>query len=500
MKFSFCTVDPLLAPTDLLVLGVFEQTLGETPLYDALDRALEGHLAQIVDQASFTAKQDQSLLVHSLGRLPAGRILLLGLGKREEFQVSDIRRYAATAAQSAVKCGAITVTLLPPPLDSLALDRVVQFLAEGSILGRYRFDRYRSEEVAPPDRLQSISVVASSERTDSLHLALSRGEIIAGAICRARDLVNEPACVLTPSALADAAQSLAKDGTLECRVLGPKECQKQRMGLFLAVARGSSEEPRFIHLTYRPRGKDTARRRIVLVGKGITFDSGGLSLKPTASMLQMKTDMAGAAALLGVAGAAPSLGLTSELHFLIPAAENMPSGSAYKVGDIVTGLAGKSVEIVNTDAEGRLALADALAYGAKLSPDEMIDIATLTGACSIALGPHVAGVMGNDLALVERFLAAARRAGEEAWPLPLPSRLRESLKSPVADLKNAGDRFGGALTAGLFLGEFVGQVHWLHLDIAGPAAAEEDHGHIRKGGTGFGVASLVEYLQSRDEI
>jgi leucyl aminopeptidase len=362
------------------------------------------------------------------------------------------------------------------------------------LLGSYRFEKYRSKDATTPDKLAQVKILVPEEP-----LALARGEIVARAVAMARDLVNEPASKLTPRALAEAAEALAQEKGLDCKVLGPKECERQRMRLLLAVAQGSVEEPRFVHLTYRPKGKERAKRKVVIVGKAITFDSGGLSLKPAASMLDMKTDMAGAAAALGVAQALPSLGLKSEVHVLIPAAENMPSGSACKIGDIVTGLGGKTVEIVNTDAEGRLTLADALSYAIKLAPDEVIDLATLTAACVVALGPHIAGVMGNDRSFVEHFLAAARRAGEEMWPLPLPERLKEQLKSPVADLKNSGERWGGALLGGLFLREFVGKVPWVHVDLAGPASAEKDAGHIRKGGTGFGVSAVLEYLLSRDD-
>jgi len=273
------------------------------------------------------------------------------------------------------------------------------------------------------------------------------------------------------------------------------------MSLFVAVGRGSDEESRFIHLVFRPRGKGAQpRRRYVLVGKGVTFDSGGLSLKPTEGMLEMKSDMAGAAAVLATISALPSLGFQAEVHGLIAAAENMVSGRSYKLGDVYVGLGGKSVEITNTDAEGRLTLADALAYGVKLEPDEVFDIATLTGACMIALGPRMAGVMGNDQAMIERVLSAARRVGEPVWHLPLPDELKEQLKSEVADMKNVGERWGGALTAGLFLKEFVGSTPWVHLDIAGPATADKARDHIRPGGTGFGVATLLAYLCSREGL
>jgi leucyl aminopeptidase len=286
------------------------------------------------------------------------------------------------------------------------------------------------------------------------------------------------------------------------------------MGLLLGVARGSSEEPRFIHVVYRPEGypagdqaspthapagDDGGRppprpRRVALVGKGVTFDSGGLSLKTTPQMLDMKADMAGAAAVLAAVGALADLRASCEVHAIAACVENMPSGHASRIGDVLRSLSGKTVEISNTDAEGRLLLGDALTYAARQEVDEIVDLATLTSACVVALGKETAGLMGSDPAAVERFAAAARMAGEDVWPLPLPQRLRETLKSEVADLKNTGDRFGGALVAGLFLREFVGATSWLHLDIAGPAVAEKAWGHLAQGGTGFGVATLIEYL------
>lgn len=498
MKISICT-DPLdILATDLLALGAFEDQWGDHVLLQQLDRTLKGEVTKIANSEGFKAKQDQRLLIHSLGQIQASRILLLGLGKREDFEIPDTRRYAARAVQQAAKAGARQLTLSLPPVDPTAQERSVQMLTEGLLLGSYRFDKYKTRELSE-GRVEAARVVVSTDRSDPLTLAVSRGQIIAEATIAARDLVNEPACFLTPTQLAEYAAALARDCGLECKLLGPKECEKQKMGLFLAVSRGSCEEPRFVHLTYRPRGKERPKRRFVLVGKAVTFDSGGLSLKPSASMLDMKTDMAGAAALLGVARALGPLGVQSEVHLILPATENMISGSAFKLGDVFSGMTGRSVEIVNTDAEGRLTLADALAYGSKLSPDEMIDVATLTGACVVALGPHIAGVMGTDRALVERFMAAARRVGEEVWPLPLPERLSDQLKSPVADLKNSGDRWGGALVGGLFLKEFVGKSPWIHIDIAGPASADKEWGHVPKGATGFGVASLLEYLTGRDD-
>jgi leucyl aminopeptidase len=265
------------------------------------------------------------------------------------------------------------------------------------------------------------------------------------------------------------------------------------MGLYLAVAQGSVEEPRFIHLTWRPAG---AKKRVVLVGKGVTFDSGGLSLKTNDGMLDMKVDMSGAAAVISAMGAIARQQLPVEVHALAACTENMPSGTAYKLGDILRSMSGTTVEINNTDAEGRLTLADALTFGLGLQPDAILDFATLTGACIVALGPHTAGVMSNNETLQQQWLSSAKAAGEDMWPLPLPGRLIDQLKSELADLKNTGERWGGALTAGLFLKEFVGETPWVHVDIAGPASVDKELGHVAKGGTGFAVATIVEFVRS----
>lgn len=504
MKFLVQSDDLLSASIDMIALPFFQDQVSACPQLPELDRRLDGLVSTLIDEENFRAKPDQRLMITIQGALPSRRLLLVGLGKREDFHTVDCRVFAAHAVREAQARGCQSLGLSLPVFDASAQDRAVQSTVEGVLLSRYRFDRYRSREDHDRDRLEKVVIVLQPERAagdaSKLHgLAVARAEVIAESVNFARDLTNEPPSVLTPARLSDLASELAAQNDFSCKVFGPRECSKQKMMLLLAVSRGSTEEPRFIHLTYHPKGKEKPRRRLVLLGKGVTFDAGGLSLKSTENMVDMKSDMAGAAVVLAAARALPALGIKSEVHILIPAAENMPSGNALKIGDIVTGHGGRSVEIVNTDAEGRLLLADALAYGSRLAPDEMLDFATLTGACVVALGPHHAGVMGNDRALVERFLASCRRAGEEAWPLPLPARLKEQLKSPVADLKNSGDRWGGALTAGLFLQEFVGKSLWLHVDIAGPSMADKEWAYLPKGGTGFGVMSLLDYLRSRDE-
>ena len=499
MKISFNNRSLVELGCDLLAVAAFEGKTGTVEAFNTLDKSLDGLLSSMATEEGFGAKEGEKLLLHTHGRLASSRILVVGLGKREDFDIAESRRYGAAVAETAGACKAQKLAATLPPVDSAAQTRAAQFFVEGLLLANYRFDRYMSEESRKPVPLNTIELWVEDEesRKAPSPICLARAQLIAEATSLARDLINEPAGSLTPVRLSQIAQDMAKEKGLECKILGPKECEKLGMNLFLAVSQGSVHEPRLIHLTYRPKGKDKPKKSYVWVGKGVTFDSGGLSLKPSASMLDMKGDMSGAAVVLGAISALSSLGVQAEVHAIIAATENMISGSAYKLGDVITGMNGKSVEIVNTDAEGRLTLADALAYAEKLKPDELLDVATLTGACMVALGPHMAGIMGNDRALVERLIATARRVGEDVWGLPLPTKLRQQLKTPMADMKNCGERWGGALTAGLFLKEFV-TMPWVHMDIAGPALADKADGHISKGGTGFGVSTLIEYVSSRD--
>jgi leucyl aminopeptidase len=370
----------------------------------------------------------------------------------------------------------------------------LEAITAGLALGCYRFDRFLGSEKRPARTLQNVTIqipgaLSPADAAD----AIARGQRIAAAVAAARDLVNEPAGGLTPTALADRVSQRAVEQGLAVTVLGAAECRQRGMGLFLAVAQGSAQEPRFVHLAWKPAG---ATKRVAIIGKGVTFDSGGLSLKTNEGMQDMKSDMAGAAAVLSAIAVVAEERLPIEVHAIAACTENMPSGSAYKLGDVLRSMAGKTVEINNTDAEGRLTLADALTYARELKPDVLLDFATLTGACVVALGPHTAGVMTNDEPTRAAWLAAARSAGEDMWPLPLPPRLSDQLRSEIADMRNTGERWGGALTAGLFLREFAGETPWVHVDIAGPATTDKEWGVFGKGATGFGVASIVHYLRA----
>jgi leucyl aminopeptidase len=320
---------------------------------------------------------------------------------------------------------------------------------------------------------------------------------VGSAVNRARDLINEPAAHMTPAQLAAEAQAIAKKHpSLSVEVLGPKECAKLGMNMFLAVGQGSDQESRLIHITYKPKKK--AKKKVAIIGKGVTFDSGGYSLKPSQSMEDMKVDMSGGAAVISAMDAIATLGSEHEVHAICAACENLVSGRAYKLGDVLKSMDGTTVEINNTDAEGRLTLGDAITYArTKIQPDELYDFATLTGACMVALGPYTAGVFSDSDTLARGLLQSAERAGEDMWRMPILPRLREQLKSNIADMRNTGDRFGGAITAALFLKTFAKDTAWVHVDIAGPASVTTPRPSVPRGGTGFAVATIVEHLTNR---
>jgi leucyl aminopeptidase len=483
--------DPLATAVDFLAILCGEGDL-DLPLLRQLDAKLGGFLVRAATDERFRAKPGQILMLPGGGELKARRLVLVGAGPLSRAPAAGLRAAAGTAVRAAAAAGAVRAALA---WSTGAGTPAFEATAEGALLGSYRFDKYLTGDRAQPSTLQALALHPPADPSNTPAAAteaLARAGRTARAVCRARDLVNEPAGFLTPTRLAATAEAWATAAGLEVEVRDRAACADLGMGLFLAVAQGSDEEPRFVHLSWKPA---RATRRIVLVGKGVTFDSGGLSLKTNEGMLDMKTDMAGAAAVLAAAVAAGEEKLPVEVHALAACTENMPSGRSYKLGDVLRAMDGKTVEINNTDAEGRLTLADAITFGLRLKPDALLDFATLTGACMVALGPHIAGLMSNDDTLAGELLTAAASAGEEMWRLPLPPRLSEQLKSEVADLRNTGERWGGALTAGLFLEQFVGSTPWVHVDIAGPASASKEQGHLVKGGTGFAVASILQYLR-----
>ncbi|MBI1845412.1 MAG: leucyl aminopeptidase [Candidatus Rokubacteria bacterium] len=460
-------------------------------LVAALDAGAHGLLRAVLDAEKFQAKAAQVTHVHTAGRLPAARVVVVGLGERRGSAHETLRRAASAGVRRARDLGARAVAV-QMPADGLSPRERAQAVVEGAILGTYAFDRYKKEK--PDKAVETLSVLAPDARSvRETREGASVGEVLARATWFARDLVNEPANEVNPTHLARVAAKIAKDGSLDLKVYDRAQCEKMGMGAFLGVAQGSEAPPKFIHLTYTPSGR--ARKRVAVIGKGITFDAGGLDLKTAEGMLRMKDDMSGAAAVLAVFTALPALKPAVEVHGVIPATENMPSGSAFRPGDILRAMNGTTIEIGNTDAEGRLTLADALCYAREhVKAQEMIDLATLTSACVVALGPSCSGVMTNNQPLADRFLKSAERAGERMWQLPLIDEYREHLKSEVADLNNVGPRGGGAITAGLFLKEFAGDTPWIHLDIAGPAFVEKAGPLTAPGATGAAVRSILGYL------
>jgi leucyl aminopeptidase len=501
--------DPSRVDADLVAVPVFEEDLAARPAgaLAALDGALDGHLARAAKEERFRGKPDSALAIHTLGRLPARRLLLVGLGPRARAarMTADgfeaLRMAAGAAARAARKAGAARLAIAIPA--ELAGPGAARAAAEGALLGAYRFDRFKGRrrkedegrDGAPARVL--IGLGGAGARGAEVKAAVALARTTAAAVAWARDLVNEPPRVCTPARLAKAAQELAREAGLQVEVRGRKEIAALGMGMFLGVNQGSVEEPRLVRLSWRPRRPARGARPVVLVGKAITFDSGGLSLKPTESMVTMNSDMAGSAAVMAamrvVAGLAPPF----PVHAVFGATENMPGGRAYKPSDVLTAYDGKTVEITNTDAEGRLVLGDVLAWAIDtLKPAAVLDVATLTGACVVALGHTTVGVFGPDGPVVDGVLAAARAAGEDFWRLPMTEAVKDNLKSEVADLKNAGERWGGAISAAHFLKEFVGDTPWAHLDIAGPAHSGKERGYVPKGGTGVAVRTLVEFVRA----
>ncbi len=474
------------------------------PVFKSADQALGGLLSEVALSESFEGKAGQSLVLHTHKKLAAKRIVVIGAGPKSDFANANMRDVSAAIAQIANKTLSASVALVMPQLGANREAALVQLLTEGLYLGTYKFGRYlTSDEAKRPHTLKSVAILrdfkgakASAAQARAFATAVVRGTTIAAATNHARDLINEPAAIATPLHLAADAQAIAKKhkGVLTVTVLDEKKCAELGMGMFLAVGQGSDERSAFIHMTYKPAQGKKPKKKICFIGKGVTFDSGGYSLKPSNAMEDMKIDMSGAAAVISAMDAIATLGSEHEVHAIAACCENLVSGRAYKLGDVLKSMDGTTVEINNTDAEGRLTLGDAITYArTKIQPDEMFDFATLTGACMVALGPYTAGVMSDHEALVRSWLGVAERSGEDMWRLPLNPRLREQLKSPIADMRNTGDRFGGAITAGLFLKTFAKDTPWVHVDIAGPASTSSNRPSQPKGGTGYAVATIVEY-------
>jgi leucyl aminopeptidase len=450
----------------------------------AVDAALGGAITRLIQAREATGKWGEQTLIHSLGRLRAERVLLIGLGKTEEMTLDRIRAAAGDAARALRKAGARRIGSIAHGAGAGGFNaaQATQALVEGTLLGLYRFTRYKNTANDAGKAIERVTIVERDrQHLKAMTEAVRRGRILAEATISARDLVNEPGNTLTPTELARRARAMARAAGVRCEVLGPRELGQLGAGGLLGVARGSQEPPRLIVLTHAGR---RGGPHLGLVGKGVTFDSGGISIKPAENMEAMKGDMAGAAAAIAAVCAIARLNLPLRVTAVIPATENLPSGSALKPGDILRAMSGKTIEVINTDAEGRLILADALAYARKRHVTHLVDAATLTGACVVALGTINSGAFTNDQAWLDTVLAAGRAAGERIWSMPMDAEYDELIKSDIAEIKNTGGRKGGAVTAAKFLQHFVGETPWVHLDIAGTSEADKEKGYQPKGATG----------------
>ncbi len=496
MDIRIRKASPLQVKTACLVIGIYEKGFSEL-IYRELDQLLGGLLHKARRSGEFTGRKGEQILFQPAGQLPAERVLLVGLGPKAEGSLDGIRLAAGSAMQvlTSKKFGQAAFALpLCAVRQSDWADRV-QATAEGALLAGYRYDRFLGDKAKEARKLpQTLTLlIESNHDKQACESALDRAQKLCRAVMTARDLVNAPGNVKSPAYLAEQAQAAADQSSLKCKILGQKELTKAGCGALLGVAQGSVREPQMILLEHQ--GGQKGQAPVVLVGKGVVFDAGGISLKPAEKMDEMKMDMAGGAAVIGTLLAAALLELPINLVGIVPAVENLPSGTAYRPGDILTSLSGQTIEVLNTDAEGRLILADALTYAKRYEPRMVIDLATLTGACIIALGHHATAVLGNDQKLVDALLHAGKESGERLWQLPLWDDYDQQIKSDVADVKNTGGRPAGTITAAAFLKKFAGNFHWAHLDIAGTAWRDQDQPYIPKGGTGVGVRLLVAFLQ-----
>jgi leucyl aminopeptidase len=467
-----------------------------------IDRWVRGSLRGAIETGDFQGKKGQSLLLYGAGKGAPTRVLLIGLGGEDDAGPDDLRKAGSQIVAEAVRRGGQKVAILAPAGRRLGNPSALQALAEGAVLGDYRYDQYQTGPgKAKPVR--KTSILLDSGELRPARSAAAAGVVLAESQNLARDLSNQPPCDLNPVSLARNAQKVARETGMRCRVLDEPALRKLKMGAMLAVAQGSANPPRLIVMEHNPpkRGQKTRRPTVCLVGKGVTFDSGGLSLKPSGSMVTMKHDMSGGATVIGAMRACALLRIPLHVVGIIGAVENMPSSTAYRPDDVVTSAAGQTVEIGNTDAEGRLVLADALHYARMtFKPAAMVDVATLTGACVIALGKWCAGVLGNNDGLATGIRSAGEETGERFWQLPLWDDHRRFMKSHIADIKQVGGREAGTITAAAFLSHFVGDTPWAHLDIAGVANTDRAEAGQPRGATGFGVRALVQVLKDWKKV
>ncbi len=481
--------------TDVIVISLFENTKKIPSELSSLDKASGGFISNLLQNKDFTGKLNETVMIPTYKKAIPKRILLVGLGKTTELSSDKVRQAAGTATRviQGKKFKSPSMLLYKTEYKGISIEDITRSVVEGVLLSLYNFTMYKTLKKEDKAVINNFTLIVQKKDVLAKVKSVAKNtQTVAEAVCFTRDIVNMAGSDATPTFLANKAKEIAKKTGVKCRTLSRPDMKRLGMGGILNVSRGSSQPPKFIILEYNTRKKNNDT--IVLIGKGVTFDSGGISLKPGANMDLMKADMAGAAAVLGAFKAISNLKPATHIVGLVPCTENMPSGSALKPGDIIKCMSGKTVEILNTDAEGRLILADAMAYAKRYKPDAVIDLATLTGACVAALGTFTSGMLGNNDKLKERVKHAGEKSHERVWELPLWKEYYELIKSNIADIKNTGGRYAGTITAACFLGEFVEDFPWVHLDIAGTFLVEKDTPYIRKGATGVGVRLLTRLI------
>lgn len=497
MEIKLRQGDVMQIAADLVIVNLFQGVTAPGGATGAVDRALGGAIREVIAAGDFIGKSGETLALYTRGALPAPRVLVVGLGEADKFDLRAACNAAATAARKARDLGAQNVATIVHGAGIGGLDPAAAAgaLVEGTRLGLYRYAGYRSKPPKDwkPDPETLIVVEMVPAQLAAFEIGVARGEVVAQGVNLARDLVNTPANRMTPTIVAERAAEVAQTAGLTCQALGRAECKALGMGIFMAVAEESEQDPKLIVLEHNA-GKPELPT-VVLVGKGVTFDAGGISLKPGDEMWKMKGDMAGAAAVIATLGVAGRLNLALHVVGLAPCAENLPGGRAQKPGDVFTGMTGKTMEVISTDAEGRMLLADALAYAARFNPAAVVDIATLTGAQAIALGPQAAGLFANNEELAARLLAAAEASGDRLWRLPLYEEYAEAIKSQVADVKNSAGRYAGIGASAKFIEHFTEGYPWAHVDMASLSLAEEDKPAQPKGATGYGVRLFAALLE-----
>lgn len=482
---------------DALLVGIYEDAREKGSLAAEVNRLLGGAVDKVISRKSFTGKVEQTEVLEARETVPAGYFILCGLGKVEKAGIEQIRQAMGRAVLRAREMGfrkiGVSTNSFAGRSENIVAQDVSSAMAEAANLALYRFTKYKVKENGNSKNIEEIRFVEEEKKTVvAVKKGIEKGQIISDSVNLARDLINHPANDMTPTILAESAKKMAGAARIKCTILSGPQIEKLGMGAYLGVSLGSVEPPRFIILEYN--GGKKGEKPVVVVGKSITFDSGGISIKPSEGMGKMKYDMSGGAATIGVLRAASMLRLPLNIVGLLPATENMPSGSAIRPGDVLRSMSGRTIEIISTDAEGRLALSDALFYATRYKPRWIIDIATLTGACAVALGSHAIGMLGNDKDLKNRMAVAGEKVWERVWEMPMWDEYAEQIKSPVADMKNSGGREGGVITAAIFLSKFVEDYPWVHLDIASTEWIDKDRAYMPAGPTAIGTRLILQLL------